>query len=96
MCGLEAHCDLEPRGPGGAPSARSLKQLSAWCADRFGPHAVASRPETRPYDVPWLVLDASRAAERWTWTPPTPVERIFEEIAAHAERHPGWLDLSRP
>ena len=81
---------------GGAASARSLKQASEWCADRFGPHTVASRPETRPYDLPWVVLDASRAAEQWAWTPRASVEEIFEEIAAHAERHPGWLDLSRP
>jgi CDP-paratose 2-epimerase len=81
---------------GGAASARSLKQVSAWCAERFGPHDVASRAETRPYDVPWLVLDPSRAADDWQWRPQIPVERIFEEIASHAERHPQWLDLSRP
>jgi CDP-paratose 2-epimerase len=81
---------------GGARSARSLKQISEWCAARFGPHDVSSRPETRAFDVPWMVLDSTRAAAQWQWAPETSVDAIFEEIAVHAERHPEWLDLSRP
>ena len=81
---------------GGAASARSLRQVSAWCADRFGMREVASRADTRPYDVPWMVLDASRAADAWQWTPRMSVEQIFDEIATHAERNPRWLELSRP
>jgi CDP-paratose 2-epimerase len=81
---------------GGAASATSLAQLSAWCAERFGRRDVASRPENRPFDVPWMVLDPARAASQWRWSPQTPVLAIFEEIAAHAERHPEWLELSRP
>jgi len=42
------------------------------------------------------VLDSRRAAAQWHWRPETPVDAILEEIAAHAERHPEWLDLSRP
>ncbi|HYT66144.1 MAG TPA: NAD-dependent epimerase/dehydratase family protein [Vicinamibacterales bacterium] len=80
---------------GGAASARSLRQISGWCAQRFGPHQVTSRAETRPFDVPWMVLDASRAAASWDWTPAISVEAIFEEIAVHAERNPGWLEMSR-
>jgi len=34
--------------PAAAAAARSLRQLSDWCADRFGPHEVAARPEMRP------------------------------------------------
>jgi CDP-paratose 2-epimerase len=81
---------------GGAASARSLRQVSDWCAARFGSRNVASRPETRPFDLPWMVLDSRRAAAQWKWAPETAVEDIFEEIAAHAERHPHWLDMSRP
>ncbi len=81
---------------GGAASARSLRQVSDWCAQRFGPHDVASRAEHRKYDVPWLVLDAARSRQQWEWTPRMTPEDVFEEIAQHAERHPGWLDLSRP
>jgi CDP-paratose 2-epimerase len=81
---------------GGAASARSLKQVSEWCADRFGPHVVGSRAETRPFDIPWMVLDSARAAEQWHWSPQTTVEAIFEEIAGHAARHRDWLEVSRP
>lgn len=81
---------------GGASSARSLKQLSDWCTARFGRRNVGSHPETRPFDLPWMVLDSRRAATQWKWTPETAVDDIFEEIAAHAERHPHWLELSRP
>jgi CDP-paratose 2-epimerase len=94
-----AGADARPRVSnvsGGAASARSLRQVSDWCAARFGPHHVASRAETRPFDIPWMVLDAARAAAQWDWAPQTRVEDIFEEIAAHAERHPDWLELSRP
>ncbi len=81
---------------GGVSSARSLRQVSDWCAHRLGPHQVEASPEQRKYDVPWMVLDASRAAEQWGWAPRLTPEDIFEEIAQHAERHPAWLDLSRP
>jgi CDP-paratose 2-epimerase len=81
---------------GGTASARSLRQCSDWCARRFGPCDVRSRAEPRKYDVPWMVLDASRAQRHWGWTPRLTADDIFEEIAQHAERHPEWLELSRP
>lgn len=79
---------------GGARSARSLRQLSEWCAERFSPMAVSVAPRPRPFDVPWLVLDSHAAVDEWAWSPATPCEVIFEEIAAHAERNPDWLDVS--
>ena len=81
---------------GGAASARSLRQLSDWCAARFGPHPVAGDPAPRPFDLPWLVLDSARAARLWGWRAQTSVAAILEEIAAHAQAHPAWLDLSAP
>ncbi len=81
---------------GGADSARSLRQLSAWCAGRFGPHAVAEDGAPRPFDLPWVVLDSGKAARVWGWRPATPVQTVLEEIAGHAEANPGWLDLSAP
>jgi CDP-paratose 2-epimerase len=81
---------------GGAASARSLRQLSAWCAARFGPHPVAADPQPRPFDLPWVVLDSTRARRTWNWQPRRTVESILEEIAAHAEVAPDWLDLSAP
>jgi CDP-paratose 2-epimerase len=79
---------------GGADHALSLADLSEWCAARFGAHEVQREPKERLYDVPWLVLDASRAAQEWGWRPVTPLENILEEIARHADAHPDWLALS--
>ena len=81
---------------GGAASARSLRQISDWCAARFGPHTVTSEAAPRPFDIPWMVLDASAAQRLWDWTPARTVESIMTEIAAHADTHPDWLDLSAP
>ena len=79
---------------GGLASARSLRELSDWCAVRFGAHEVASDPRSRPFDIPWMVLDSATAARVWAWAPRRPVDSILEEIAAWAEARPDWLDLS--
>jgi CDP-paratose 2-epimerase len=81
---------------GGADSALSLRQLTAWCDQRFGPHPVTSDPKPRPFDIPWMVLDSAKARRIWEWTPLTPMNDILNEIAEHAENHPDWLDLSAP
>jgi CDP-paratose 2-epimerase len=80
---------------GGLASSRSLAQLSAWCAHRFGPHDVSADTTPRPFDVPWLILDAARAESEWGWKPSISVDSVCEEIARHAEAHPDWLDRSR-
>jgi CDP-paratose 2-epimerase len=77
---------------GGVGQSMSLRQLSDWCAGRFGPREVTSDPLPRPFDLPWLVLDSSLARRSWPWRPETSMERILEEIAAHAEANPAWLD----
>lgn len=79
---------------GGRASATSLRQLTAWCDARFGPHPVQSDLRPRPFDLPWVVLDASLARAEWGWSPQTPAPAIFEEIARHAEQRPDWLELS--
>lgn len=81
---------------GGAASAMSLKQLSDWCAARFGAHSVVQDGTPRPFDIPWIVLDPAKAARIWNWQPQTTTAQILEEIAQHAESHPSWLDLSAP
>ena len=81
---------------GGAISAMSLRQLSDWCRQRFGPHEVVEDGTPRPFDIPWIVLDHRQATTIWNWKPAIPTSEILEEIAAHAERHPGWLELSAP
>lgn len=78
---------------GGAESAMSLAQLSAWCSDRLGGHQVASITDPRPFDIPWMVLDFSAVKEEWGWSPSTPRNAILEEIALHAEKNQDWLEL---
>jgi len=77
---------------GGITSATSLAQLSRWCEARFGRHAVSASDETRPYDLPWIVLDHAKATAEHDWRPARAAESIFEEIADHAEAHADWLD----
>lgn len=79
---------------GGCANSASLSQLSAWCAKSFGPHTVAADPEPRRFDVPWLVLDSSRTAASWDWSPKLNLEQILGEIAGHARNNPDWLSVT--
>jgi CDP-paratose 2-epimerase len=81
---------------GGTASAMSLRQLTAWCDEKFGAHEVATEATPRPFDIPWMVLDSHKAASRWNWRPTIPTLQILEEIAAHAREHSDWLDQSAP
>ena len=90
--GSQPHCVNVGGGPG---NSMSLAQLSEWCRTRYGhKHEIASEPVSHRFDVPWLILDSRRAAKQWNWRVETPISSILEEIAAHAEAHPGWLQLS--
>lgn len=88
-----SHCRVFNVG-GGVENSRSLKELSRWCERRFGQHDVKANPSSRPYDVPWLVLDCRRAMNVFGWSPKTRVDEIASEIAEHAEANPEWLGLS--
>ncbi len=79
---------------GGLASSFSLAELSAWCADRFGRHSIDTDLTPRPFDVGWLVLDATLAQTAYGWQPVRTRDAIFTEIADHAVRHPEWLPLS--
>jgi CDP-paratose 2-epimerase len=79
---------------GGLGQSASLRELSAWCERRFGPAPVGAETATRPFDVPWLVLDSSLVRRVWNWTPRTSLESIWTEIAEHAEKHPDWLEMT--
>ena len=70
--------------------------MVAQCAARFGPHPIAPDGTPRPFDIPWIVLDHAKATRLWDWRPATPTADILDEIARHAEQHPGWLELSAP
>ena len=80
---------------GGAASTRSLRQLSDWCGREFGAHEVAADLSPRPFDLPWVVLDAACAGQEWDWRPEKTVDEICQEIARHAREHPEWLEVSR-
>jgi CDP-paratose 2-epimerase len=79
---------------GGLKNSLSLAQLTRWCEQRFGVHLVDPEPTDRRYDTPWIVLDTARAQSVWQWSPATSLETIADEIAAHAEKNPQWLDLA--
>ena len=81
---------------GGNGNAMSLAQLSDWCGARFGRREIARETTPRPFDLPWVVMDCGRAREAWEWQPQTSLDSILNEIAAHAEQHPEWLDVSAP
>ncbi len=66
---------------GGVGNSCSLRQLSEWCEKRFGPRKVEADPKPRPYDLPWVVMDSSRAGKLWDWKVQTSMEKIFDEIA---------------
>ena len=79
---------------GGEANAFSLADLSAWCAERYGEYPVASEPQDRAFDIPWLIMDSALARETWDWQPALSLADILLEIAAHAEKHPQWLEQS--
>lgn len=79
---------------GGNSNAMSLAELSAWCADRFGSHSIASEPAMRRFDIPWLIMDCSLADQIWDWRPQISLNQILDEIACHAQQHPNWLEIS--
>ena len=79
---------------GGVANSMSLAELSAWAADRWGAHEVIHDGTERPFDLPWIILDSTRVEETWGWSVQTPLAKILEEIARHAETHPHWLGLT--
>ena len=75
---------------GGVKNSCSLAQLSEWCEKRFGARKVESDPKPRPYDLPWVVLDSTRAKEVWGWEVRTPLSNQLSttELATrHDTKH---------
>ncbi len=94
--------DTDPAKPrvcnfaGGLSQSMSLAQLSRWCANRWGLREVQAAPDSRRFDLPWVVLDSARAQRVWHWRPTTPLPALLEEIAEFAEQHPHWLEQCAP
>jgi CDP-paratose 2-epimerase len=78
---------------GGLENSISLKQLSDWSEEYFGPNDILSSEEERPMDAPWIVMDSTLARESWNWEPSTSLNEILNEIAMHAEKNPDWLKV---
>jgi CDP-paratose 2-epimerase len=55
---------------------------------------VAADANPRPFDIPWMVLDAALAEKAWNWVPKIRLPEVLDEIAEHAEQHPDWLEIS--
>lgn len=91
---MPSGCSRTPPLPPGASAHGSLADLGAWCADRYGAHPVDADSTPRRFDIPWLLMDSTLARDTWDWQPGASLEEILLEIAGHAEKHPGWLDLS--
>lgn len=79
---------------GGIDNSVSLKQLSAWCEERFGQNEVIPSEEVRPMDAPWVVMDSKTAQNAWNWSVETKIDQILDEIANHAEENINWLSYS--
>lgn len=79
---------------GGVANSMSLRQLSRWCEERFGSNTVAQTNIERPFDIPWMVLDATAAKEIWSWQPQTTIQSVLSEISAFAEAQGDWCELS--
>jgi CDP-paratose 2-epimerase len=76
---------------GGLSNSMSLAQLTAWCNERFGVHAPQPDTRPRPFDIPWMVMDYTRALHTFCWKPKRSILSILDEIADHVRDHPSWL-----
>jgi CDP-paratose 2-epimerase len=79
---------------GGPANSMSLAQLSRWCAESFGNHAVQPDGTPRPFDVPWMVMDNGNVQQSFGWQPQTTLTEILSGIAVHHRQNPNWLELS--
>ena len=79
---------------GGVRNSMSLCQLTEWCTSYFGANEVLETNTERPFDIPWMVLDANLAHQTWQWQPQTSIHSVLEEIAAFAMVHENWCKLS--
>jgi CDP-paratose 2-epimerase len=66
---------------GGRANSVSLREFTAICERLTGVHLdIASRPETRPGDVPVYITDNSRIETRFDWRPARGVEDVARDI----------------
>ena len=61
---------------GGTANSMSLAELTRWCRKRYPDSNTGEptpSPQNRPFDLPWVILDSSRAAAAWRWEVKTPM-----------------------
>ena len=80
---------------GGRENAMSLAQLTDWCNERFRPNQPSPDLRSRPFDIPWMVMDNTRVSTQLGWKPERTLASILDEIAAHTEANPDWLVRSK-
>jgi CDP-paratose 2-epimerase len=81
---------------GGTDHSMSLLELSEWRTERFGPHQVVSDTQDRLFDIPWMVLDSSRARLVWNWDPRRSLVPYWPRSPITPKRtRTGWKGLAR-
>jgi CDP-paratose 2-epimerase len=48
----------------------------------------------RPFDIPWMVLDAILVEQVWGWKLEISIEEVLEEISKFASEQQDWCRLS--
>src|SRR4051812_2899688 len=77
---------------GGAANSVSLLEFSRLCESLTGVTLeIASRPETRPGDVPVYVTDNTRIEQQFGWRPSRDIGTIARDIHAWIAEHGGAL-----
>ncbi|MDK3159956.1 NAD-dependent epimerase/dehydratase family protein [Kamptonema cortianum] len=76
---------------GGIENSMSLAELSGWCERRFGRKQIARDDSARPFDIPWMVMDSSRAKKQFAWEARRSLSSILDEIAQFAQENPDWI-----
>jgi CDP-paratose 2-epimerase len=77
---------------GGIANSISLQELTALCREVTGRETpIASQPETHGADIPYLVLDSSRAQKQFGWKPKRSTKDIVTEIATWAKANEAQL-----
>lgn len=77
---------------GGVPNSISLQELTALCREVTGREVpIASQTETHGADLPFLILDSSKAQKEFSWKPKYRLKDIVTEIATWAKANEAEL-----
>ncbi len=71
-----------------------INRCGVWCINKFGTNEVLETNIERPFDIPWMVLDASLVEQVWGWKPQISIEEVLEKISKFASELQNWCRLS--